>query len=152
MRNRFRATPAIGKASQRGILISNSQSSQESTFQVSGNLRLTVAGYGGYVPGVKSENIYGQTYGKTSFASNSKQIMRGMDEPPNVKYNTSMRQEFVDHAQRSHMVETTAQIVGVDRGEDQYRKVSSFSKVITATANSSNCSPCFLRCQRTQRH
>ena len=145
MRNRFRATLVIGKASLRETSISSSQERRESTFQVSQTRVLTVAGYGGYVPGVKSENIFGQTYGKTSFASNAKLIMRGMDEPPHVKYNTSMRQEFVDHAQRSHLVETTAQIVGVDRGEDQYRKVSSFSKVITATANSSNCGSRFLR-------
>jgi len=35
-----------------------------------------------------------------------------------------MKGEFVDHAQVAHLHETTAQIVGVDRGEDMYRKVS----------------------------
>jgi len=33
---------------------------------------LMCLGYGGYVSSVKSENVYGQTYGKTSFASNAK--------------------------------------------------------------------------------
>jgi len=60
------------------------------------------------VPSVKSENVYGLTYGKTSFLSNSQNIPKGMDQPPNVKYNTSMKQEFVDHNKRLHLVETTA--------------------------------------------
>lgn len=50
--------------------------------------------------------------------------MRGMEEPPHLKYNTSMKQEFVDHAQRADQVETTAQIVGVERGDSCYQKVS----------------------------
>ena len=47
-----------------------------------------------------------------------------MEEPSHLKYNTSMKMEFVDHAQRSHLVETTAQIVGVERGDSVYQKVS----------------------------
>jgi hypothetical protein len=35
-----------------------------------------------------------------------------------------MKGEFIDHAQVMHLHETTAQIVGVDRGEDLYKKVS----------------------------
>ena len=48
-------------------------------------------GYGGYVSSVKSENVYGLTYGKTSYLSNAQQIPKGMDQPPNTKYNTSMK-------------------------------------------------------------
>jgi len=33
-----------------------------------------------------------------------------------------MKAEFVDHALQTH--ETTAQIVGVKRGEDEYKKVT----------------------------
>ena len=99
--------------------------SQESRFQVSQNINLIISiGYGGYVPGVKSENVYGQTYGKTSYASAAKSFVRGMEEPAHLKYNTSMKMEFVDHAQRSHLIETTAQIVGVERGDSVYQKVS----------------------------
>jgi len=35
-----------------------------------------------------------------------------------------MKGEFIDHALVMHLHETTAQIVGVDRGEDLYKKVS----------------------------
>ena len=86
--------------------------------------RHNIPGYGGYIPGVKSENVYGQTYGKTTFASSAKQIIRGMDLPPHVKFQTSMKQEFIDHAEVAHLHQTTAQIVGVERGQDLYKKVS----------------------------
>ena len=31
-------------------------------------------GYGGYLTGVKSENVYGQTYGKISYQSTANEI------------------------------------------------------------------------------
>ena len=34
--------------------------------------RKNIPGYGGYIPGVKSENVYGRTYGKTTFQSSAK--------------------------------------------------------------------------------
>ena len=36
-------------------------------------------GYGGYVPGVKSENVFGLTYGKTSYMSSANQFPKGID-------------------------------------------------------------------------
>ena len=47
-----------------------------------------------------------------------------MDQPPHVKYQTSMKTEFVNHADRAHLIDTTATIVGVQRAEDSYKKVS----------------------------
>ena len=79
-------------------------------------------GYAGYIPGVKSENLYGQTYGKTSFVSSAGTFERGIDQTPNVKFNTTMKNEFMQHDASKH--ETTAQIVGVNRGPEQYSKVS----------------------------
>ena len=79
-------------------------------------------GYAGYVPGVKSENLYGQTYGKTSYTSSAGTFQRGIDQPAHVKYNTTMKNEFGQHDASKH--ETTAQIVGVQRGAEQYKKVS----------------------------
>ena len=80
-------------------------------------------GYGGYITGVKSENVFGETYGKTTFASSSKNINRGIEHPPHVKYNTTMKSEFIDNAVRSQNCETVATIVGVKNGEDMYKKV-----------------------------
>jgi len=91
--------------------------------------RKHIPGYGGYVPGVKSENVFGQTYGKTSFASSAKAFPRGIDQTPAVKYNSVMKEQFIDHSEVAHMHETTAQIVGVQRGPDVYKKVSIESRI-----------------------
>ena len=98
------------------------QSSQLSTSQVSFNWSLTFIGYGGYVKGVKSENVFGETYGKTSYASNSGSIQKGMDLPPHQKFQTSMKAEFTNMEVRRQTCETTAQIVGVDKGESCFKK------------------------------
>lgn len=79
-------------------------------------------GYGGYVPGVKSENLYGKTYGKTSFSSAANDFNRGIDLPVGAKFATTTAETMLDHAQGKH--KTTAQIVGVARNEDCYTKVS----------------------------
>ena len=81
-------------------------------------------GYGGYITGIKSENVYGETYGKTTFASSAKTFNRGRDQPSHIKYNTTMKQEFLDNAIRAQQAESVATIVGVNRGEDMYKKVS----------------------------
>jgi hypothetical protein len=86
--------------------------------------RKQIPGYGGYIPGIKSENVYGETYGKSSYASSAKAFVRGMEEPPHLKYDTTMKKEFVDHATRTDRIQTTAEIVGVNRGEDMYKRVS----------------------------
>lgn len=86
--------------------------------------RKQIPGYGGYIPGIKSENVYGETYGKTSYASSAKTFVRGMEEPPHLKYDTTMKKEFIDHANRTDRIQTTAELVGVLRGEDVYKKVS----------------------------
>lgn len=56
-----------------------------------------------------------------------------MDQPPHEKFTTSMKQEFVDHATRTHQVETTAQIVGVNRAEDSYKKVCIIIEILQLT-------------------
>jgi hypothetical protein len=48
-------------------------------------------GYAGYIQGVKSEVVFGQTYGLTSLASQSNSFHKGRDEPANLKYNTIMK-------------------------------------------------------------
>ena len=82
---------------------------------------LSFIGYGGYLAGVKSENVYGETYGKISYQSTAGAIQRGIDQPADVKYQSSFKQEFIKPHERKF--ETTAQIVGVQRAEDTYKKV-----------------------------
>jgi len=53
------------------------------TFQVSLTDKITIhsLGYSGYVPGVRSENVYGESFGKTSGAACEGAISRGFDQP-----------------------------------------------------------------------
>lgn len=53
-----------------------------------------IPGYAGYIPGVASENVYGQTYGKTSFASSANAFPKGIDLPAHIKFGTSMKDQF----------------------------------------------------------
>jgi len=78
-------------------------------------------GYAGYIQGVKSEVVFGQTYGLTSLASKGNTFHKGRDEPANLKYNTIMKSEYIDHATKSH--ETVAEIVGVQRSSPRFNKV-----------------------------
>ena len=96
-------------------------------FQVRPTTQVTpsAAGYAGYIPGIASENVYGETYGKTSYASSAQTFHRGVDQPANLKYNTSMKSQFTDHAQTKH--DTVAATVGVERGPEVYKKVRSVS-------------------------
>ena len=105
----------------------------ESKFQVSQNyLNFHCLGYGGYVPGVKSENVFGQTYGKTSYASSANTFHRGIDEPANIKYQSMFKQEYIEHAKKQH--DTTAKIVGVHREEDRFKKVIQLHNLPTANS------------------
>lgn len=77
-----------------------------------------IPGYAGYIQGVKSENIYGTTYGKTTYTSSAGTFQRGIDQSADQKFTTSMKSEFSQHDAKKH--ETTAQIVGVNRGPETY--------------------------------
>jgi hypothetical protein len=66
--------------------------------------------------------MYGKTYGKTSFTSAEGTFPRGIDLPNHVKYASTAADEMVNHSQRT--VATTAEIVGVKRGGECYKKVS----------------------------
>ena len=54
--------------------------------------------------------------------SSANTIHRGIDEPPEIKYKSLFKGEYVKPSER--VGETTAQVVGVDRKEDSYSKVS----------------------------
>lgn len=66
--------------------------------------------------------MFGQTYGKTSYASSANDFHRGIDQPADVKFNTMMKGAFIDHATQQH--DTIAKIVGVNRGESRFARVS----------------------------
>ena len=43
---------------------------------------------------MKSENLYGKTYGKVTDNSSTKAHHRGSDLPPELRYNSTLFEEF----------------------------------------------------------
>ena len=62
----------------------------------------SLLGYAGYIPGVASENCYGVTYYKATEQSANNTLARGIDQPANIKYQSSANQEFVHHIADEH--------------------------------------------------
>ena len=52
------------------------------------NKKSQIPGYQGYVSGIKSENVFSQTYGRTTEASAQGLIQRGFDLPGEERYMT----------------------------------------------------------------
>ena len=116
--------PIPGYTGHRPELLNPNEKDQ----QQASDPRKHIPGYGGYVPGVKSENVFGKTYGKTSYASSAKSFPRGIDQAAHVKFQSVMKEQFIDHSEVAHLHETTAEIVGVQRGPDMYKKVSALAR------------------------
>lgn len=70
-----------------------------------------IPGYQGYIPSVKSENLYGETYGKTTHKSLVGEFPKGLDVEPKDKYKSVHREQFIN---LSTVKEKTAtEILGV---------------------------------------
>ena len=55
-----------------------------------------IPGYKGYVPGIKSENVYARTFGRTTNDSIDGQIVRGHDLENNERYFSTNQNTYVD--------------------------------------------------------
>jgi len=73
--------------------------SLKSTYQVRSNFLLLShrVGYSGYIPGIKSEGVFGLTQGNASLASQTNTFHVGRDQPANIKYTTTMKENYVNH-------------------------------------------------------
>ena len=77
-------------------------------------------GYEGYVPAIKSENIFGKTYGKCTHASDTGDHDKGLDIPSEQKFKSVHGLEFKN--QSSVDYETAAKVVGVNKQADKYKR------------------------------
>ena len=95
-RSKFRGTLATRRSTWRSsrTLATRARSTRE-TFPVR-RLALTRAGYAGYVKGVKSENLIGQTYAKLSVLSQDNAFHKGMDQPAGLKFMSVNQENFVN--------------------------------------------------------
>jgi len=72
-----------------------------------------IPGYSGYIAGVGPENVYAKTYSRATLDSSSNAIPRGIDQPANLKFQTSSGCEYIHHNADAH--ESVSQVVGVQR-------------------------------------
>ena len=79
-----------------------------------------IPGYGGYIPSVKAENKFSESYGKVTAQSINHVIPKGTDLPPYMRYTSSMRESFVN--QRNVKIMSTAELLGVSSRQDTYKK------------------------------
>jgi hypothetical protein len=55
-----------------------------------------IPGYSGHVPGVYAENLYAQTYGKTTLRAIEGNFPKGCDQTPDEQYKTNTQVQFSD--------------------------------------------------------
>ena len=53
-----------------------------------------ITGYCGYVSGIKSENVFGESYGKTTTAATKGKIVKGYDLDAGEKYKSMQQVAF----------------------------------------------------------
>ena len=59
-----------------------------------GHLDSHIPGYVGYIPGVKSENLYSKTYGKITENCAKGQFNRGIEPPTDAKYTSTTKDTY----------------------------------------------------------
>ncbi len=79
-----------------------------------------IPGYSGYIQNVKSENKFGESYGKLTTKSLGKRIPKGLDIPPYDRYTSTMRESFIN--QRNVNILSTAELLGVSNRNTTYKK------------------------------
>lgn len=58
--------------------------------------RARIPGYAGYISGVKSENLFGRTYGKITYESSNKNLPRGVELTPDTRYTSEAKGNYID--------------------------------------------------------
>lgn len=78
-------------------------------------------GYQGFVPAIKSENMFGETFSKTTLRSAEGEVHKGREVPPEERYKT-LGMQFHKHPQ-DMVAPTVAATVGVERAPETFEKV-----------------------------
>ena len=86
-----------------------------------------IPGYMGYVPSIKSENKFGESYGKETSQSLSGKIHKGSDIPPNILYTSISREQYKDQSRVKTI--PTSHLLGVRDKIFSYKKPLSFDTI-----------------------
>jgi len=78
-------------------------------------------GYQGYIQSIKSENKYGESFGKTTNQSLHQKIKKGSDVQPYDRYTSTMRESYID--QKNVRTQTLGELLGVESRNNVYKKV-----------------------------
>ena len=79
-----------------------------------------IPGYSGYIESIKSENKFGESYGRLTHQSLLKEIQKGSEVPSYERYTSIMREDF--NKQRNVKIQSTAELLGVSSRKDTYKK------------------------------
>ncbi len=80
-----------------------------------------IPGYRGYIQSIKSENKFGESYGKLTNKVLSGQIEKGNEITSYSRFTSNSRENFVN--QRNVKIQSTAELLGVGSRKDVYKKV-----------------------------
>eukprot|EP01017_Pseudomicrothorax_dubius_P048876 TRINITY_DN8996_c0_g2_i2.p1 TRINITY_DN8996_c0_g2~~TRINITY_DN8996_c0_g2_i2.p1 ORF type:complete len:241 (+),score=50.42 TRINITY_DN8996_c0_g2_i2:75-797(+) len=79
-----------------------------------------IPGYGGFVPSIKSENLFGRTFGRTTqIVTQGEEYNKGLDVEVKTRYTSLQRETFIN--QRDVRQRTAAEIVGVNHTQGKFR-------------------------------
>ena len=78
-------------------------------------------GYQGFVAAIKSENMFGETFGKITSKSAHGEVHKGREVPPAERYKT-VTMEHHKHPE-GMIAPTVAESVGVERKPEMFEKV-----------------------------
>ncbi|EAR93097.3 hypothetical protein TTHERM_00449470 (macronuclear) [Tetrahymena thermophila SB210] len=77
-----------------------------------------IPGYDGYIPSIKSENIFGKTYGKITYTISKGDQHQGQDVNAQQRYASVTQETYIN--QNQVLQRTAAEIVGVPPKQLQY--------------------------------
>ena len=79
-----------------------------------------IPGYMGFVSAIKSENKYGESYGKETAKSLSGTIPKGADVPSYVRYTSTSRDDYNEKSKVK--TQSTAELLGISEPNVVYKK------------------------------
>ena len=79
-----------------------------------------IPGYMGFVSAIKSENKYGESYGKETAQSLAGTIRKGTDVPSYVRYTSTAREDYKEKSKIK--AQSTAELLGISEPNVTYKK------------------------------
>ena len=61
---------------------------------MSATSKTKIPGYTGFVPSIKSENVHGSTYGKTTKSSQMGTVLKGMNQPAAERFKSTSQASY----------------------------------------------------------